>query len=374
MILVRIRDAKFWIVLSLLAGGLGCAADKRQAPPAAETVRDVSIVVAQRETVPDYVEAVGTVRAAETSQLASQLMGTIVSMHAREGDRVRRGQVLAVLDAAQAGAALDRASAGATAAEKEVAAAESDLRLAESTLKRYQALYERKSVSPQEFDEVQSRFTAAQARRDAAAAGKSSAQAAVVQARTGLDYTRIRAPFDGVVTAKFADPGSLAAPGNPLFIVENPSRFRLEATVDESDIGLVHLGDGVPVAIDALGGNEVEARVSQIVPAADPSSRTFLVKLDLPARADLRSGLFGRAHFRRGQRDRLTIPHSALVQRGQLQGVYVVGPDQIVNLRFITVGKPSGKGLEVLAGLDPGERLVADSAGRDLSGRKIEVR
>lgn len=374
MTLVRILDAKFWMVLSLLAGGLGCAADKRQAPPAAEPVRDVSIVVAQRATVPDYVEAVGTVRAAETSQLASQMMGTIVSVSAHEGDHVRRGQVLAVLDAAQPAAALDRATAGATAADKELVAAESDLRLADATLKRYQGLFERKSVSPQEFDEVQSRFAAAQARRDAVLAGRSSAQAAVAQARTGMDYTRIRAPFDGVVVAKLADAGSLASPGMPLFVVENPTRFRLEATIDESDLGLVRLGEAVPVAIDALSGGNVEARVSQIVPAADPSSRTFLVKLDLPARPDLRSGLFGRAHFRRGQRDTLTIPNSALVQRGQLQGVYVVGPDQVANLRFVTVGKPSGAGLEVLAGLDPGERLVADAAGRDLAGRKIEVR
>ena len=374
MMSMSFRDAKFWISILFLAGALGCAADKPKAPATTETVRDVAIVTAQRATVPDYVEAVGTVRAAETSQLASQMMGTIVSIRVHEGDPVRRGQTLATLDGAQPAAALDRANAGATAADKDLAAAESDLRLTQSTFDRYQKLFERKSVSPQEFDEIKARLAAAEARRDAASAGRASAQAAAAQARTSVDYTRIRAPFDGIVTAKLADAGSLATPGMPLLVVENPSRFRLEASVDESGLGLVKVGETAPVQIDALGGAEVEARVSQIVPAADPSSRTFLVKLDLPGRSDLRSGLFGRARFRRGQREMLTVPKTALVQRGQLQGVYVVGADQIVNLRFVSVGKSSGTSLEVLAGLDSGERLVADAAGRDLAGRKIEVR
>ena len=367
-------DAKSWAVFLVLAGGLGCATERRPVPPAAETVRDVSIAVVQRVPVPDYVEAVGTVRAAETSQLASQMMGTIVRIDVHEGDRVRRGQVLAVLDDAQPRAGLDRASAGAAASEKDVAAADSDFHLAEVTLQRYQGLYERKSVSPQEFDEVKARFTAADARRGAARSGQSVAQAGVVQARTTLDYTRIRAPFDGVVTAKFTEAGSLASPGAPILAVENPSRFRLEATVDESAMGAVRLGQLADVTVDALGEPSVAGKVSQIMPAADANSRTFTVKIDLPPRPDLRSGLFGRARFARGQRETITVPASALVQRGQLQGVYVIGQDQVASLRFITVGKQAGAGYEVLAGLDAGERLIANAGGRDLAGRKIEVR
>ena len=125
-----------------------------------------------------------------------------------------------------------------TAAEKEVSAADSDLALAESTLKRYQQLYEKKSVSPQEFDEIKARYQSAEARRDMARAGQAQANAALTQARTTLGYTQIRAPFSGVVTDKKADAGTLASPGMPIFTLEDTRSFRLEVTVDESDIQL----------------------------------------------------------------------------------------------------------------------------------------
>jgi RND family efflux transporter MFP subunit len=370
----RFSNLQLWVAATVLVGGLGCTAEKRQVPPPQEVVRNVSTVVLQRVSMPDYVEAVGTVRAAETSQLASQMMGTIVSIAVHEGDRVRRGQVLAVIDDAQARAALNRASAGVTASANDIAAAESDYALASATFKRYQSLYERKSVSPQEFDEVKARVAGAEARRDSARANQSGAQATVAQARTTLEYARIRAPFDGVVTAKFAEAGSLASPGMPLLTLENPSRFRLEATVDESQIGVVRMGSSVNVVIEAIGGQAIAARVSQIVPAAEAASRTFTVKLDLPSTPGVRSGLFGRAQFARAPREGIAIPAASVVQRGQLQGVYVVGADNVANLRFITMGKRSGDSLEVLSGLEPGERLVQSVEGRELAGRKIEVR
>ena len=109
-------------------------------------------------------------------------------------------------------------------------------------MKRYQTLYDRKSVSPQEFDEVKARYQAALARRDMARAGQAQAKAALAQAHTSLDYTRIRAPFDGVVTEKKADPGMLAQPGIPIFTIEDSRRYRLEAAVNESDLRYVRTG------------------------------------------------------------------------------------------------------------------------------------
>jgi len=135
------------IVLSLMF--VGCSSERQTVSAAPETVSNVSVVSAQTANIPDVVEAVGTLRAAETSQLAAQMMGNIVEIRVREGDRVQRGQVLAVIDDAQPHAALDRATAADLAAQQEILAAESEFSLAESTFKRYQTLYERKSVSPQ---------------------------------------------------------------------------------------------------------------------------------------------------------------------------------------------------------------------------------
>jgi RND family efflux transporter MFP subunit len=361
------------LIVAAVVGLSSCSNEQPAKEPFPERVRNIPVLAVQQASVPDLLEAVGTVQAAQTSDLASQMMGTIVEVRAHEGDRVRRGQVLAVIDDSQPRAAVERATAGGTAAQQQLVAAQSDLALAESTLKRYQTLYERKAVSPQEFDEVKAREKAALARRDMAQAGKAQAEAALTEARTSLDYTRIRAPFDGIVTEKKADSGTLASPGMPIFTAEDVRRYRLEATVNENDLRYVRTGQQISVVIDALDNAALQGKVVQIVPTADPTSRTFLVKIELPADARLRSGLFGRARFSRGERQALLIPRSAVVERGQLQGIYVLDQNKVASLRYVTLGKPSGDEVEVLAGLQDGERIAAKPGAVDLNGKRIEV-
>jgi len=129
----------------------------------------------------------------------------------------------------------------------------------------------------------------------------------------------------------------------------------------------------VPVIVDALETPHQKGRVVEIVPSADSGSRSFLVRVELPADTRLLSGLFGRAQFSRGNRSALLIPQAAVVDRGQLQGVYVLDQNRIANLRFVTLGKTAGSVVEVLAGLQEGERLVAKPADLDLNGKRIEA-
>jgi RND family efflux transporter MFP subunit len=286
---------------------------------------------------------------------------------------VQRGQLLVVIDDAQPRAALNRATAAVTAAQQQLAAADSDLALAESTLKRYQTLYDRKSVSPQEFDEVKARQQSARARRDMAQADQAQTKAALAQGHTSRDYTRIRAPFDGIVTGKKADAGSLASPGMPILTVEDVRRYRLEVTVNENDLRYVRIGQSAPIIIDALENAELKGKINEIVPAADASTRSFLMKVDLPTDTRLRSGLFGRVEFSRGDRLSLLIPRSAVVERGQLQGVFVLDQNKVAGLRYVTLGKPSGSTFEVLSGLQSGESFVADPGELDLNGKRIEA-
>lgn len=200
----KTRTIKASYILIMTLGGVlaGCTNERRAAIAPPETLSDVSVIAVQTTTVPDWLEAVGTARAAQTSQVSSQVTGNILEIRAHEGDRVQGGQVLAVLDDAQSRSAVDQATAAVTAAEKELSAADSDRALAAATLKRYQQLYEKKSVSPQEFDEIKARYQSADARRDMADAGEAQANAYLVQAQTSLGYSRIRAPFTGVITEK----------------------------------------------------------------------------------------------------------------------------------------------------------------------------
>jgi RND family efflux transporter MFP subunit len=343
-----------------------CSTEQQAKVSAREAVRNVSVLAVKQANVPDVLEAAGTVRAAQTSDLASQMMGNIIEIRVHEGDRIHRGQVLAVIDDSQLRAAVDRATAEELAAQQQLVAGDSDLALAEATLKRYQKLYEMDVVSRQQFDEAKARQQSTLARRDIAKAGQAQAQAALSQAMTSLDYTRIRAPFDGVVAEKKADPGTLASPGLPIFTVEDVRRYRLEVAVNETDLRYVQTGGQVSLAIEALDNPELTGKVVQIVPAADPASRAFLVKIELPTDTRLRSGMFGRAQFSRGKRQALLIPRSAVVERGQLQGVFVLDQNKVANLRYVTLGKSLGSEIEVLTGLQGDEWLVTNPSELDL--------
>jgi RND family efflux transporter MFP subunit len=356
------------------AGFAGCSNEHRAAAAVLENVSGLQVVTAQKVTAPDWLEAVGTVRAVQTSQLASQIMGNIVAVRAREGERVQNGQTLAVIDDSQPRVGVEQAQAAELAAQKELSAMESEYALAAITLKRYQNLFEKQTVSPQEFDQVKTRYQSAEARRDMARAVLAQAGAALTQARTLLGYTQIRAPFAGLITERKADAGTLASPGMVIFSIEDTRSYRLEVTVDESDVQLIRVGHTAHVSVDALESNEFSGKVVQIVPAADPGSRSFLVKIELPRNATLRSGLFGRAQFPRGERSALLIPRTAVVERGQLQGVYVLDSEQIAGLHYLTLGRTSELQAEVLSGLEGGEKIIAAPGDRELAGKRIVAR
>lgn len=356
-------------VLLLLLAGCGRPASTRSATPVSAGA--LPTVVVNSQSLPDSIEVAGTVKPQLSAQLSAQVMAAVTRVHVHEGDRVRKGQLLLMLDDRASSASLDQAGAGVVAAREESTAALAELELAQSTLRRYEGLQEKNSVSPHEMDEVRARFAAAKARRDRALAGVGQAESGAQHARALAGYNQIRAPFAGVVTARYVDEGALAAPGSPLLAVEDQSAYQLEISVDEGDAALVQPNAAVAVTVDALGGAESTARVLRILPAADPRSRSFVVKLQLPHDARLRSGLYGRARLVRGTRGGLIVPRAAVVERGQIQGVYVVGPDRIASFRFVTLGGSNGNDVELLSGLQPGERIVAAPGGRDLAGMRI---
>ena len=360
------------LLLAVGLSALGCSSSS-VAADAPAVVHGVPIVAAELASVPDQLEAVGTVRAEDTSELASRTMGTIVEVRVREGDHVQRGEVLAVIDDALPRAEVSRAAAAELASRENLTATESEFSLADSTFRRYERLYQTKTISTLEFEQVKTRQQAALARRDLAHAEQEQAQAALAQAQTALEYTRIRSPFEGIVIERKLDPGAMASPGLPILTVENPAHYRLEASINESDLRYVRLGLKVAVVIDAVGDAQFSGRVAQIVPTADSSSRTFVVKVELPANSQLRSGLYGKALFERGERQALLLPQSAVVQRGQLQGVYVLDANRIAGLRYVTVGDSHRGKVEVLAGIQNGEWVVANPGDVDLSGKRIEA-
>lgn len=374
------------IVFALLAAAMltGCGGGVEKAAQKVEIVQGLRVQKVQMQVVPDELEAPGTVIAVSTAQVAARTMGTVQQVNVREGDTVTRGQVLAQLDerelsarrsAAQAGS--QRATAGVAQATKAVAAAQAQADVMQKTYDRYSLLKQQNSVSPQEFDEISARQQAAQASLEQAKAGLREAEAAASQAdsesRAAQDvasYARVTAPFDGRVIRRMVDPGSLISPGITLFIVEDTSRYQLEATLPAEAVAAVKKNSAARVQLDAMPGKSISGKVAEIEAGADPSSHTLNARVDLPKDPAVRSGLFGRAFFPRGQKRALLVPVDSLVTRGQLNGIYIVDNNALIHWRVLTLGKPSGNQVEVLSGINDSDSIVLTPGTQELDGKK----
>jgi RND family efflux transporter MFP subunit len=352
---------------------LGCKSTEPVRTAAVETVH-ARIVESRQAVTPATVQATGTLCARETATLSAQVIGRVQQVLVREGDSVRAGQTLVILDDATLKSASEQAEAAVKVAENQQIAAQTNADLAASTLARYKQLQEQKSVSPQEMDEVTRRSEAAKAQVDALRAQSNAMKAQQAGARAMLSYTRVAAPFAGIVTARMADPGALASPGVPLMQIDSAGPLQLQAAVGESAITFVHTGMKVSVSIDGMPGADPQGTVSQIVPAADASSHSFMVKIDLPLSKELRAGMYATAEIPTGTRLAILAPRSAIVVRGSLPCAYVLDSDNTAQLRYVTLGSAHGDAVEILSGIAANEKLVDDPADRDLAGKRIEVR
>jgi len=534
-----------WIsaTIVVLMVGLWARKARHPEPPAVAEVSgetaDVRVFKVARKSMSEWAEATGTVVARERAEIAPKVMAKVLRVTVREGDRVRRGQLLVQLDgadlqaqAAQAAAAVEAArarlsqartgvgiqktqsSTRVAQAEAELAAAREQLSLvkegprkqekaqadalvaqaeaalraaeanlsmvregarrqqkaqadeavrqaqaaydtAEATYQRFKSLYEQEVISKQRFDEVKMQRDIAKAQleqakqqaslvhegsrtqevmaaeeavrqaranremvkqqRDMAYEGSRQqdirvaeaqvrqaeealrmAKAAVAEneiktadvrtlqahvrqaeeayraARVMVGYTRIIAPFDGVVVSRRVDPGDMASPGMPVIVIESDQQYRLEATVPESRVAHLRLGAPVTVALDALGLDQVKAKVAVIVPSADPASRSVIVKVDLPSLAGLRSGMFGRLRFTTGENEEIVVPAQAIWRKESLTGVFVV-KDGTARLQLVELGRQRPQGTVVLSGLEGGETIVSPVPESLRDGDKVRI-
>jgi len=317
---------KLWPVILALALA-GC---ERATPPPVADLPPVKVqtVAVQPQKVPDIYEVVGTVRPKVGATVSPKVMATIQAIPVKPGDAVKAGDVLAQLDDREMRAAFERA---------------------QNDYDRYKKLMEQGVATAVEFQSAEERYRVAKA---------------------ALSYTSITAPFDGIVADKLCEVGDLAVPGKPLFAVEQSSDYRLEAYVPERYGSAVPVGATVHVIIEAIGG-ECDGTVGEVVPANDPVSRSFLIKVNLHRRKPLKSGLFGRAQIVIGERSGLFVPKTAVRERGQLTFVFIA-QDGRARMRLVKTGKPTGDKLELLSGIELGEMLIVSAEGELTDGRRVQ--
>lgn len=336
--------------------------------------------------VTDWYEAVGTVRPRTETRVEAQATGKILKILVRPGDRVRRGDDLAVLDSRelsarrdQAGQALRSAVSAKAQAQEAIASAKAAYTKAEAQYRRMQELFRQNAVTSREIEGAEADFLQARASLRQAEDGLRAADAAVLQARkvveeseVALSYTTIKAYEDGEVAKRLAEPGDLAFPGKPLLILQTTGSLRLEAFVREGLISEVRPGTELGVSITALDPMESGRRqtgdsaairgvVEEVVPTADPRTRTFLVKVGLPDIPGLYPGMFGRVFVPMGTRQTVALPETAVRRVGQLETVRVLrGEGDSAHWEHIHVrtGRRLKSGLvEILAGLSGGETV-----------------
>ncbi len=326
----------------------GCESKERPAAPvvsaAPQKVIQATVIEATSAPVPIRVEVTGQVAPIFQATLSSRIQGTIDRLLVRDGSRVSKGQLLIQLDSRDLQAELARANA--------------EVDNAKAHLDRMNQLYAQDAVSKQEMENATRGYRVAEASRKS------------VEAQ--LSYTTVRAPFGGVITEKKVEAGELASPGQPLLKMEDPWRLRLEATVAEGDLKSVSRGDKIRVVVDALEGQALVGTVSQILPAGDPQTHTFMVKVDLPKTVGLKAGMFGRLPLDKGLTQTILVPSTAVVERGELTSLFVVGEDRIARLRWVKLGRHFEGQVEILSGLKEGERVLTDGS-RGVDGAAVQI-
>lgn len=328
-------------LLLLIAGCGGSSSEHGAAKSGAAT--KVTIVVAEQRALMDVQKIMGTVEARSQVQIETKMQARVERVAVGLGSHVRTGDVLAELDTRDITARLRQAQAVQEQALQD--------------LKRFETLLSQQAATQQEYDGIKTRAAVAEANRQ--------------EAEAMLSYARIVAPFAGVVTQRMIEAGDLAIPGRPLFLLEQEGAPRFVLTIPESSVGRIAGGDSIRIEIPA-SDTILTGIVAELSPSADPLTRSYRVKVDLPSGTRLRPGQFGRLLLPTGEANALFVPSSAVVRRGQLELVYVATAENRASLRMVRTGSEMSGWTEILAGLNPGENIVTSGLSELSDGDQIE--
>lgn len=287
-------------------------------------------------------EIPGTVRPADRATLSPRVMGVITELPVELGQRVERGEMLAQIAAGEIAARVEQARVAHQQAERD--------------LERESELQRRGAATPESVRNLEDRVQIA--------------RAALAEAETMYSYTRISAPFDGVVSRKMANEGDLATPGQPLLEMERTGNLRVEADVPDQLARHLQRGDHLEVLLDRQ--NKVSARLAEISISADPRTRTVPVKLNLPADAPARSGMFARVFVPAEVIRRIEIPESAVLRFGQVERVMVIS-DGVARVRLVRTGPRRGEQITILSGLRENEVVILNPPTALRSGQAVTI-
>jgi RND family efflux transporter MFP subunit len=347
------------LALGVAVGSLSGSGEKKapgEVTPAAARAVAAEVSTVQKTSLTQRVALPGMVASEDQVQVASRLMGYIREIKVQEGQTVKAGQLLFVIDPTDIQGQVSQARSGLAQAEAALADAQSDY-------ERFGALYKDEAIPRVQWDKVRLQYQIARQQAAAAKAGLGTAS-------SQLRYASVTSPISGVVTQKMANAGDLAAPGRPLVVIEGLNKLQVRTNVSDMVFGHIKPGDRVSIAAEGRDA-QMEGVIAQMVPAADPVSHTHLVKIDLPKGSALQSGAFVQVGFGVGTRQGILIPGHAVVERAGISGVFVVDAQGVARFRMVRSGATENGMIEIQAGLNPGERIATSQAEQLENGDRV---
>jgi multidrug efflux pump subunit AcrA (membrane-fusion protein) len=361
---------------------------------AGKTVK-VTTEIVKKTKVPEYRSFSGSASSKDTTMLVPKVVGYIAKYNFLPGEKFKKGDVLVILKSKElkekykfaqnsvreASNGLKQAELGLKMAKSQLGQAESQYVLAEKTYKRFKNLLKTESVSQQEFDQVESQYKAAKEAKMIAESNvelakqkinqikikKQQAISAMSEVKTYLSYTKMKAPYDGIFLEKLSDIGNLAAPGQPIAKIGTLDSI-IVTYFNEKLLPYVKIGDSVKVEIDSIG-LKYNSYITEISPNIDPATRNFKVKI--AGHPNIVEGMYAKVWFEKGFSEKVLIPKSSIIKRGQL---YIVFTDKkgVAEMRFIKLGKLIGDKYEVRSGLMDGDKIVTSNVDMIEAGDKLE--
>ncbi|MDV4111486.1 efflux transporter periplasmic adaptor subunit [Elizabethkingia anophelis] len=353
------------ILGTLLLGS--CSSDEKKSVQNADAPISVTVSHTTAGSEGSSATASGKLVAKNSVNVSTRMMGYITSMKAEVGQNVRAGQLLVSINAADIQAKGGQANA-------QISQAQASYNIARKDYERFQNLYKSQSASQKELDDMRARYEMAQA-------GLQAAQQMKNEVNAQYRYTNVTAPISGTITAKFAEQGDMANPGMPLLTIESPSSLQAQVLVSEQNITMI--SNGMPVEVTLKSMNRtVSGTVSEISRSAANTGGQYMVKINIHNASDLLPGMFVNVHFpfktsgkiNQGFQESIMIPKTALVENGQLTGVYVVSTQNTAVLRWLKTGKTTGDQVEILSGLNPKETYIVSSTGKLYNGAKVKTK
>ena len=354
------------LVYSVLLLGLtmSCSAEEKEATVTQKPVQ-ISINQPESSSTGAYASASGKLVSKKSVNVSTRMMGYITGMKAEVGQNVRAGQLLVSINSTDIQAKGGQANA-------QISQAQASYNSAKKDYERFSNLYKNQSASQKELDDIRARYEMAQA-------GLQAAQAMKSEVNSQYRYTNITAPISGIITEKFAEQGDMASPGMPLLTIESPSNLQAQVLVSEQNI--IQITQGMPVKITLKSTNQqVDGTVAEISKSSAKTGGQYRVKVNVSNSANLLSGMFVNVQFpfkntekvNKDFQESVIIPKSALVEKGQLTGVYTVSSGNTAILRWVKRGKDFGDQVEILSGLNAKEPYIISAQGKLFNGAKVK--